>query len=75
MELPQFLSGLRYPKLATLIAVGLGFVGVAGILALAVDSPVLTFRVGVIGYLLVLLGGAGYIALSVARALDDMGPQ
>jgi hypothetical protein len=54
-------------------ALGVVILLVVGGMALAqIGSPVLTFRIGVVGYLFVLFGGAGYIALRVARALDGV---
>lgn len=70
----DWLARFRYPRLAILLLVGAGVLLLAGLLAVTeIGSPTLTFRVGVLGYLLLLLGGAGYASLLLARRLD-VGP-
>jgi hypothetical protein len=64
---------IRHPRLALLIALGGVFLVVAGVMALTtLGTAGLTYRIGVVGYLFVLFSGAGYIALRVARSLEDV---
>lgn len=73
MSLPRPLTGVRHPRLAAVLAIGGTSLLLAGVMALGqLGSPALTFRVGVVGYLFVLVGGAGYIALGVARSLGGV---
>lgn len=73
MSLPQPLTRVRHPRLTAVFAIGVVILLIAGGMTLTqVGSPLLTFRIGVVGYLLALFGGAGYIALHVARLLDGV---
>lgn len=56
-----------------MFAIGVAILLVAGGMTLTqIGSPLLTFRTGVVGYLFVLFGGAGYIALRIARSVDGV---
>lgn len=56
-----------------MFAIGIMILLMAGGMAMAqVGSPQVSFRVGVVGYLFVLFGGAGYITLRIARSLDGV---
>lgn len=61
-----------HPRLAALVAAGVALLAVA---AVAEVGPwalgVTAFRVGVVGYLLVAFGLAGYAALGLAARLPD----
>lgn len=70
----DWLARFRYPRLAVLLLAGGAVLITAGLLAVTeIGSPSLSFRIGVLGYLLMLLGGAGYVSLLLARSLD-VGP-
>ncbi|MFB6104999.1 MAG: hypothetical protein ABEJ57_07990 [Halobacteriaceae archaeon] len=68
----DFLDHVRHPRIAIVLAAGLLLAAVAAVLTFAsVGPPAIAFRIGVLGYLLVLFGGAGYIALAVAAWAED----
>lgn len=70
----DWLDRFRYPRLAVVLLVGGVVVLTAGVITIMeAGTPTLTFRLGILGYLLLLLGGAGYVSLLLARSLD-LGP-
>jgi|GEM_PF-3071267 len=63
---------LRHPRLAVVFAAGVVLAAIAAALAVTAAAPAaLAFRVGVLGYLLVLFAGAAYVALAVAAWADQ----
>lgn len=64
-----------HPRLTVLVVAGLVFLAIGGLTAVldpmvGSDLGVLSVRVGVLGYLLLLFGGSGYVALALSKRLS-----
>ena len=75
-SLRQRIQGVSHPRLATLIGIGLTLVGLAGAMILVgfsdiSNGDVIGFRLGVLGYILIALGGGGYLSLGIANRLPE----
>lgn len=75
-SLRQRIQDVSHPRLATLVVTGLALVGLAGASTLVGSLGVsngseISFRLGVLGYLCLVLGGAGYLALGIANRLPE----
>lgn len=73
-SLRRRIQEVSHPRLATLAVTGLAFVGLAGAVTLVGSWGVLNgseigFQLGVLGYLCLVLSGAGYLALGIASRL------
>lgn len=65
-----------HPRLTVLLVTGLVLLAIGGITTVldpivGPDLGLLSFRVGVLGYLLLLFGGSGYIALTLSKRLSQ----
>jgi hypothetical protein len=75
-SLRQRIQEMSHPRLATLVVTGLALVGLAGASTLVGFSDIsngsdIGFRLGVLGYLSIALGGTGYLALGIANRLPQ----
>lgn len=76
-SLRQRIQEVSHPRLATLVITGLALVGLAGALTLGgfigvSNGSELAFQLGVLGYLCIVFGGAGYLALGIANRLSKL---